>query len=227
MHTPYTPESYTDLRAAIRELCSNFPNAYWRALDKTRQYPEAFVQHLTASGYLAALIPKEYGGLGLGLTEASVILEEIQRSGGHSAACHAQMYTMGALLRHGSAAQKERYLPELAVGRLRLQAFSVTEPEAGSDTTSIRTFARRDATGYVVTGHKNWTSRVEQSDLLMLLARTTPRDDVPKATDGLSLFLIDLRDVRAQQPDALEVIPVRTMFNYATYQLKYHQMRIP
>lgn len=220
-------QSHTGLRAKIRALCRDFPNEYWRELDKARQYPEAFVQRLTDSGYLAALIPKAYGGLGLSLTEASVILEEIHRSGGHSAACHAQMYTMGALLRHGSEAQKERYLPELAAGRLRLQAFSVTEPEAGSDTTSIRTFAQRVQAGYVVTGHKNWTSRVEQSDLLMLLARTTPREEVQKATDGLSLFLIDLREVRAQQPEALEVTPVRTMFNYATYQIKYHQMRIP
>ncbi|MEZ4708254.1 MAG: acyl-CoA dehydrogenase family protein [Caldilineaceae bacterium] len=227
MNYSLTAEPHATLRTAIRALCRDFPNAYWRELDKARQYPEAFVQRLTASGYLAALIPQEYGGMGLSLTEASVILEEIHRSGGHSAACHAQMYTMGALLRHGSAAQKERYLPALAAGRLRLQAFSVTEPEAGSDTTSIRTFAQRDATGYVVTGHKNWTSRVEQSDLLMLLARTTLREEVSKATDGLSLFLIDLRDVRAQQPEALEVIPVRTMFNYATYQIKYHQMRIP
>ncbi|MEZ4658396.1 MAG: acyl-CoA dehydrogenase family protein [Caldilineaceae bacterium] len=226
MNHPAT-ESHPSLRTAIRALCRDFPNAYWRELDKTRQYPEAFVQRLTASGYLAALIPQEYGGMGLSLTEASIILEEIHRSGGHSAACHAQMYTMGALLRHGSTAQKARYLPEMAAGRLRLQAFSVTEPEAGSDTTSIRTFAQRDDAGYIVTGHKNWTSRVEQSDLLMLLARTTPREEVSKATDGLSLFLIDLRDVRASQPDSLEVIPVRTMFNYATYQIKYHQMRIP
>jgi acyl-CoA dehydrogenase len=215
------------LRNDIRALCRRFPDVYWRELDKARAYPEAFVKALTVSRYLAALIPETYGGLGLGVTEASIILEEIQRSGGHSAACHAQIYTMGALLKHGSDAQKQRYLPEIAAGRLRLQAFSITEPEAGSDTTSIRTFARKDGDSYIVTGHKNWTSRIEQSDLLMLLARTTPRDESPDRTRGMSLFLIDLREVRAQQPDALEVTPVRTMFNYATNQVKYHEMRIP
>lgn len=215
------------LRGEIRALCGRFPDAYWRELDKARAYPEAFVAALTASGYLAALIPEQYGGLGLGITEASIILEEIHRSGGHSAACHAQMYTMGALLKHGSAAQKQRYLPEIAAGRLRLQAFSITEPEAGSDTTSIRTFAQREDDAYLVTGQKNWTSRIEYSDLLMLLARTTPREQAPDRTKGISLFLIDLRAIRAQQPQTLEVIPVRTMFNYATYQVKYHAMRIP
>jgi acyl-CoA dehydrogenase len=222
-----TPPQYDGLRTKVRSLCSRFPDAYWRELDRARAYPEEFVQALTTSGYLAALIPQQYGGLGCGITEASIILEEIHRSGGHSAACHAQMYTMGALLKHGSEAQKERYLPDLAAGRLRLQAFSVTEPEAGSDTTSIRTFARKEGDSYVVTGHKNWTSRIEQSDLLMLLARTTPRAEAPDRTAGISLFLIDLRQIRAQQPDSLEVIPVRTMFNYATYQVKYHEMRIP
>ncbi len=218
---------HDQLRASVKTLCSRFPDAYWRELDGTRAYPEEFVRALTESGYLAALIPQHYGGLGFGITEASVILEEIHRSGGHSAACHAQMYTMGALLKHGSEAQKEHYLPAIAAGRLRLQAFSVTEPEAGSDTTSIRTFARKEGDSYVVTGHKNWTSRIAQSDLLMLLARTTPRAETPDRTAGISLFLIDLREVRAQQPDSLEVIPVRTMFNYATYQVKYHDMRIP
>jgi acyl-CoA dehydrogenase len=215
------------LRDAIRALCRAFPDTYWRELDLARAYPEAFVRALTESGYLAALIPERYGGLGLGIAEASVILEEVHRSGGHSAACHAQMYTMGALLKHGSEAQKRRYLPALAAGELRLQAFSITEPEAGSDTTSLRSFARKDGDGYLVTGHKNWTSRIEQSDLLMLLARTTPREQVAERTQGISLFLIDLREVRARQPEALEVIPVRTMFNYATYQVKYHAMRIP
>jgi acyl-CoA dehydrogenase len=215
------------LRDAIRALCRAFPDTYWRELDLARAYPEAFVRALTESGYLAALIPERYGGLGLGIAEASVILEEVHRSGGHSAACHAQMYTMGALLKHGSEAQKRRYLPALAAGELRLQAFSITEPEAGSDTTSLRSFAQKDGDGYLVTGHKNWTSRIEQSDLLMLLARTTPREQVAERTQGISLFLIDLREVRARQPEALEVIPVRTMFNYATYQVKYHAMRIP
>jgi acyl-CoA dehydrogenase len=211
----------------VRALCARFPDAYWRELDQARAYPEAFVGALTETGYLAALIPTTYGGLGLGVTEASIILEEIHRSGGNSAACHAQMYTMGALLKHGSEAQKQRYLPEIAAGRLRLQAFSITEPEAGSDTTNIRTFARRDGDSFVVDGHKNWTSRIIQSDLLMLLARTTPRDESPDRTRGLSLFLVDLREVRAQQPDTLEVVPVRTMFNYATNQVTYHAMRIP
>jgi acyl-CoA dehydrogenase len=218
---------HESLRENVRALCRDFPDAYWRELDQARRYPEAFVNALTASRYLAALIPETYGGLGLGVTEASIILEEIHRSGGHSAACHAQMYTMGALLKHGSDAQKQHYLPEIAAGRLRLQAFSITEPEAGSDTTSIRTFARKDGDSYVVSGHKNWTSRIEQSDLLMLLARTTPREATPDRTRGISLFLIDLREVRARQPDTLEVTPVRTMFNYATYQVRYHEMRIP
>jgi acyl-CoA dehydrogenase len=218
---------HDELRAKVRSLCSRFPDAYWRELDRARAYPEEFVRALTEAGYLAALIPQHYGGLGFGVSAASVILEEIHRSGGHSAACHAQMYTMGALLKHGSEAQKERYLPDLAAGHLRLQAFSITEPEAGSDTTSIRTFARKEGDSYVVTGHKNWTSRIAQSDLLMLLARTKLRAATQDRTAGISLFLIDLRQIRAQQPDSLEVIPVRTMFNYATYQVKYHEMRIP
>src|SRR5262245_16519479 len=226
MHFSSTPE-YDALRNDVRALCRGFPDAYWRELDKARAYPEAFVGALTESRYLAALIPETYGGLGLGVTAASIILEEIHRSGGHSAACHAQMYTMGALLKHGSEAQKQRYLPEIAAGRLRLQAFSITEPEAGSDTTNIRTYACKDGEGYVVSGHKNWTSRIEQSDLLMLLARTTPREEAADRTRGISLFLIDLREVRARQPDALEVTPVRTMFNYATNQVMYHAMRIP
>jgi acyl-CoA dehydrogenase len=226
MHVASTPE-HAALRDAVRAICERFPDAYWRELDQARAYPEVFVQALTEAGYLAGLIPKTYGGLGLGVTEASIILEEIHRSGGNSAACHAQMYTMGALLKHGSAVQKQRYLPEIAAGRLRLQAFSITEPEAGSDTTNIRTFARTDGDSYVVSGHKNWTSRIAQSDLLMLLARTTPRDESPDRTRGLSLFLIDLREVRAQQPDTLEVVPVRTMLNYATNQVTYHDMRVP
>ena len=219
--------NHDQLRANVQALCSRFPNVYWRELDKAREYPEAFVQALTESGYLAALIPQQYGGLGFGITDASIILEEIHHSGGHSAACHAQMYTMGALLKHGSEVQKERYLPDIAAGKLRLQAFSITEPEAGSDTTNISTFARKDGDGYLVTGHKNWTSRIQQSDLLMLLARTAPRDEAPDRTAGISLFLIDLREIRAHQPGTLEVTPVRTMFNYATNQVKYHHMRIP
>jgi acyl-CoA dehydrogenase len=219
-------ERYDALRTEVRTLCARFPDEYWRRLDQAREYPQEFVDALTGSGHLAALIPTEYGGLNLGLAEASVIMEEINRSGGHSAACHAQMYTMGAVLRHGTEEQKTTYLPQIAKGTLRLQAFSVTESAAGSDTTSITTTARRDGEHYVVDGHKNWTSRIEQSDLLLLLARTGPRTGSAR-TDGLSLFLIDLRVIRTHQPDALRVTPVRTMFNYATNQVHYEGMRIP
>jgi acyl-CoA dehydrogenase len=217
---------YDARRNEVRTLCARFPDEYWRRLDQAREYPQEFVDALTGSGHLAALIPTEYGGPGLGLSEASVIMEEINRSGGHSAACHAQMYTMGAVLRHGTEEQKNTYLPQIAKGTLRLQAFSVTESAAGSDTTSITTTARRDGEHYVVDGHKNWTSRIEQSDLLLLLARTAPRTRSAR-TDGLSLFLIDLREIRTHQPDALRVTPVRTMFNYATNQVHYENMRIP
>ncbi len=220
-----TPEQAA-LRADVRALCARFPAAYWRAADRERAYPQAFVEALTAAGYLAALIPRHYGGLGLGVTEASIILEEVNRSGGNAAAFHAQMYIMGALLRHGSAEQQQRWLPPIARGDLRLQAFSVTEAEAGSDTTSIQTFARREGDAYVVSGHKAWTSRIDQSDLLLLLARTTPRAAVTDRTDGLSLFLVDLREAR-RQPGALDVRPVRTMLNYATYQVTYRDLRLP
>ena len=216
------------LRGEVRAVCARFGSEYWQRCDRERAYPEAVVQAVTDVGFLAALIPSEYGGLGLGIADAAMILEEINRSGGNSGACHAQMYTMGALLRHGSERQKRRYLPEIAAGRLRLQAFSITEPEAGTDTTDISTTARREGDDYVVNGHKNWTSRIQQSDLLMLLARTTPRSPDPEQrTQGISLFLIDLRVIRAEQPDALEVEPVRTMINYATNQVWYRNMRIP
>ena len=214
------------LRSRIRDFCAQFPDAYWRETDRNRAYPHAFVEALTEAGFLSLLIPEAYGGLGAGVTDASIVLEEINRSGGNSAAFHAQMYLMGALLRHASAPQKERWLPSIANGELRLQAFSVTEAEAGSDTPSIRTFARREDAAYIVNGHKNWTSRIEQSDLLLLLARTTPRESVDNRTDGLSLFLVDLRDAR-QQDGALEVQPVRTMFNYATYQVWFRDLRLP
>jgi acyl-CoA dehydrogenase len=213
------------LRAAVRDLCARFPDEYWREVDRARQYPEAFVWALTEAGYLAALIPREYGGLGLGVTEASLILEEINRSGGSSAACHAQMYIMGALARHGSAAQRERWLPPIAAGDLRLQAFSVTEAEAGSDTTQIATMAVRDGDGWVVNGKKNWTSRVEQSDLLLLLARTTPPGELTDRTRGLSLFLVDLREARTA--GTVCATPTRTMFNYETYQVEYADLRLP
>ncbi|MGK7376698.1 acyl-CoA dehydrogenase family protein [Planococcus sp. 1R117A] len=216
------------LREEIRQLCSQFPNEYWRKLDLEREYPYEFVDALTKSGYLSALIPEEYGGKGYGMTEATIILEEINRSGGHAAGCHAQMYTMGALLKHGSEEQKRKYLPEIATGSLRFQAFSVTEESAGSNTTAIETFAEKVDGGYIVNGHKNWTSRVLQSDLLMLLARTTPIDQLgAKKTEGLSLFLVDLREVREKQPETFVVEPVRTMFNYATNQVYYKNMKIP
>jgi acyl-CoA dehydrogenase len=213
------------LRADVRALCAGFPDAYWRELDRERAYPERFVRALTEAGYLAALIPAAYGGLGLGVTEASIVLEEVNRSGGHSAACHAQMYVMGALVRHGSEAHKARWLPPVARGELRFQAFSVTEAEAGSETTAIATTAVRDGDGWVVNGHKNWTSRVEHSDLLLLLARTTPREALTDRTGGLSLFLVDLRAAREQR--GIEVRPVRTMFNYETYQVTYRDLRLP
>lgn len=216
------------LREEIRKLCADYPNEYWRQLDIEREYPYEFVDALTKSGYLSALIPEEYGGKGYGMTEATIILEEINRSGGHAAGCHAQMYTMGALLKHGSEAQKRKYLPEIASGSLRFQAFSVTEESAGSNTTAIETFAEKTDDGYIINGHKNWTSRVLQSDLLMLLARTTPADQVgAKKTEGLSLFLVDLREIREKQPETFVVEPVRTMFNYATNQVFYKNMKIP
>lgn len=213
------------LRALTRDLCADFPDEYWRETDLHRRYPQEFVDHLTASGLLSVLIPSEYGGLGLGLTEASVVMEEINKSGGHSAACHAQMYTMGALLRHGSEAQKREFLPQIAAGELRLQAFSVTEDAAGSDTTSIETAAVPDGDGFIISGHKSWTSRIDESDLALVLARTSPKGE--DRTHGLTLFLVDLRQVRAEQPEALKVVKVRTMFNYATNQIFYEGLRVP
>src|SRR6187397_2615914 len=203
-------ETHQDLRAAVRDLCKDFPDAYWRDLDAKRAYPEAFVKALTAAGYLAALIPEDYGGSGLGIEEASVILEEINHSGANSGACHAQMYTMGTLLRHGSDAQKREFLPKIASGELRLQAFGVTEPTTGSDTTQLKTRAVRDGDAYVVNGQKIWTSRALQSDLMLLLARTTPADQVAKRSDGLSTFLVDLK---AGLGKGIEIRPIDTMIN--------------
>ncbi|SDX50572.1 acyl-CoA dehydrogenase [Arthrobacter sp. cf158] len=224
-----TPTTLEELRAKTRSLCALFPDEYWRETDRNRRYPQEFVDRLTKEGLLAALIPAEYGGLGVGLTEASVIMEEINKSGGHSAACHAQMYTMGALLRHGNEAQKNAYLPAIASGDLRLQAFSITEDAAGSDTTSIETAAVKDGDHYVITGHKSWTSRIDESDLAFVLARTSakPEEKGGDRTYGLTLFLVDLRQVRAEQPETLEVVKVRTMFNYATNQIFYKGMRVP
>ncbi len=215
---------HEDLRNGVRQLCATFPDEYWRKLDADTAYPTEFVKAMTAAGYLAALIPEEYGGIGVGLTEASIILEEIHRSGGNAAACHAQMYIMGTLLRHGSAEQKAQYLPKIASGELRLQAFGVTEPDAGTDTTSLRTRAVRDGDSYIVNGQKIWTSRAEHSDLMMLLARTTPKEEVEKRTHGLSVFLIDLKSAVGQ---GVTIEPIETMMNHQTTQVYFDNLRIP
>ena len=219
-----TPDQ-RDLRAAVRELCESFPQSYWRELDAERGYPERFVRTLTESGYLAALIPEEYGGAGLGITEASIILEEVNRAGGNAAACHAQMYIMGTVLRHGSPEQKRRYLPDIAGGRLRLQAFGVTEPTAGSDTTKIQTMAVRRGDRYVVNGQKVWTSRVQHSDMMLLLARTSPPGSGGSdKTFGLSTFLVDLRTA---PPGSVEVRPIRTMMNHETNEVFIRDLEVP
>jgi alkylation response protein AidB-like acyl-CoA dehydrogenase len=218
------PPELGEIRAAVRELCAGFPGEYWRGLEPDR-YPEAFVQALTENGWLAALIPEEFGGAGLSLTAASVILEEINASGCNAGACHAQMYTMGTILRHGSEEQKRRYLPEIAAGRLRLQAFGVTEPTAGSDTTSIQTTATRGNDGWVVHGQKIWTSRALHSDLMLLLARTTPADEVEKRTHGLSTFLVDMR--RAVAEGTMTIRPIRTLMNHATTEIFLDGVTVP
>jgi acyl-CoA dehydrogenase len=217
-------ELQQDLRAGVRDLCRGFPDSYWRELDARREYPDAFVRALTQAGYLAALIPEAYGGAGLGLAEASVILEEIHRSGGNAGACHAQMYTMGTLLRHGSEAQKRAYLPRIASGELRLQAFGVSEPTTGSDTTQLKTSATRRGDAYVVRGQKIWISRAEHSDLLLLIARTTPLADVTTRTEGLSVLLVDMRDAVGQ---GLTIRPIRTMMNHATTELFFDDLEVP
>jgi acyl-CoA dehydrogenase len=213
-----------DLRAAVRELCQAFPDSYWRELDQARAYPDAFVKALTDAGYLAALIPEEYGGAGLGVVEASIILEEINRSGGNAGACHAQMYTMGTLLRHGSEAQKRALLPAIADGRLRLQAFGVTEPTTGSDTTQLKTTATRKGDRYIVRGQKVWISRAEHSDLLLLVVRTTPIEQVKKRTEGLSILLVDLGTAVGH---GLTIRPIRTMMNHATTELFFDDLEVP
>src|SRR5262249_33935662 len=207
------PEIYEQLKNAVAEMCRRFPDSYWRELDAKRAYPEAFVQALTKAGYMATLIPEEYGGAGMGVTEAAIILEEIHRSGGNAAACHAQMYVMGTLLRHGSPAQKAKYLPAIAAGEIRLQAFAVTEPTTGSDTTHIKTTATRSGDKFMVKGQKIWISRAEHSDLMLLVARTTPREQVARRTEGLSVFLVDLRQAAGR---GLTIRPIRTMMNHAT-----------
>jgi acyl-CoA dehydrogenase len=218
------PAELNEIRAAVRELCSGFPGEYWRALEPDR-YPEEFVQALTEHGWLAVLIPEEYGGAGLGLSAASVILEEINASGGNAGACHAQMYTMGTILRHGSNEQKQRYLPKVASGELRLQAFGVTEPTVGSDTTRIQTSAERVDGGYVINGQKIWTSRALYSDLMLLLARTTPFEEVEKKTEGLSTFLVDMKQAVAD--GKMTIRPVKTLMNHATTEIFLDGVEVP
>jgi len=215
-------DPHAEIRAGVARLCAGFPGAYWRKLDEVRGYPTEFVHALTEAGYLAALIPEEYGGAGLPLSAAAAILEEVQRRGCNGAACHAQMYVMGTILRHGSPAQKAEYLPGIAAGKLRLQAFGVTEPASGTDTTALRTTARRDGGEYVVNGQKIWTSRAEHSDLMLLLARTTPREQCAKRTDGLSTFIVDMRTA-----EGLTIRPIRTMMNHNSCEVFFDGMRVP
>jgi acyl-CoA dehydrogenase len=213
-----------DIRHAVAALCARFPGEYWRALDRERAYPTDFVRALTEGGFLACLIPEQYGGSGLGIIAAAAILEEVQKSGCNGAACHAQMYIMGTLLRHGSPAQKAQWLPKIASGEIRLQAFGVTEPTAGTDTTAIRTVAQRQGDRYIVNGQKVWTSRVEHSDLMLLLARTTPRGTAAKRTEGISVFLVDLREARGR---GVTIRPIRTMMNHATTEVFFDNLEVP
>lgn len=216
--------SYPEIREAVQKLCAQFPGAYWQSMDRDRSYPTEFVNALTQSGFLSVLIPEHYGGSGLGLAAAAAVLEEIHRSGGNGGACHAQMYTMGTLLRHGSVEQKEYFLPKIASGELRLQAFGVTEPTSGTDTTRITTFARREGDHYVVSGQKIWTSRAEHSDLLLLLVRTQKRDEAARPSKGLSVLLVDMRDVLG---NGLTIRPIRTMLNHGTTELFFDEMSVP
>ena len=218
------PEDYSDIRDAVAKLCADFPGEYWRKLDREMAYPTEFVDALTQAGWLAALIPEEYGGAGLPLGAGAAILEEMQASGGNSGACHAQMYTMGTLLRHGSEEQKQKYLPQIAEGKLRLQAFGVTEPTSGTDTGALKTTAKLDGTHYVINGQKIWTSRAEHSDLMILLARTTPLNDSMKKTAGLSVILVDMREAIG---NGLTIRPIRTMMNHATTEVFFDNLRVP
>jgi len=221
---PSPADAHQDIRDAIRALCAGFPAEYFRRIDEQRSYPQAFVEALTAAGWLAALIPQEYGGSGLGLTEASVIMEEINRSGGNSGACHGQMYNMGTLLRHGSEAQKRQYLPKIASGELRLQSMAVTEPGTGTDTTKIKTVAVKKGDRYVINGQKVWISRVQHSDLMILLARTTPLAEVKRKSEGMSIFLVDLREAVGK---GLAVQPIANMVNHETNELFFENLEIP
>ncbi len=220
---PATDE-LAQIRESVRALCAKFPGEYWRALDRERAYPSEFVEALTEAGFLAALIPEEYGGSGLSMRAAATIMEEIQASGCNGAACHAQMYTMGTLLRHGSQVQKARWLPLIAAGQLRLQAFGVTEPTSGSDTLNLRTTAVREGDHYIINGQKIWTSRAEHSDLLLLIARTMPREAAKTRTEGLSVFLVDMR---LAQGTGISLNPIRTMMNHATTELFFDDLRVP
>jgi len=217
-------ESFPEIRAAVRRICAGFPGSYWQELDRERRYPTEFVEMLTGEGFLSVLIPEEYGGSGLGLSAATAVLEEIHRSGCNGGACHAQMYTMGTVLKHGSPEQKQKYLPKVASGELRLQAFGVTEPTSGTDTTRITTFARRDGDHYVVKGQKIWISRAEHSDLMVLLVRTTSREQCAKSTDGISVLLVDMREAIG---NGLTIRPIRTMLNHATTELFFDDLRVP
>ena len=218
-------DDFADIRDSVAKLCAQYPGEYWRKLDREMAYPSAFVDALTQAGYLSVLIPEEYGGAGLKLSAAAAILEEIQRAGCNGGGCHAQMYTMGTVLRHGSDAQKSKWLPKIATGEVRLQAFGVTEPTSGTDTSSLKTVAKKDANGdYIVNGQKIWTSRAEYSDLMVLLARTTPKEDAKKRTDGLSVFLVDMKQARG---NGLEIRPIRTMMNHATTEVFFTDMKVP
>ena len=222
--TQHETDEFHDIRDAVAKLCAQFPGEYWRKLDREMKYPTEFVKALTEAGYLSVLIPEEYDGAGLKLSAAAAILEEIQRAGCNGGGCHAQMYTMGTLLRHGSDAQKAQWLPKIASGELRLQAFGVTEPTSGTDTSSLKTVAKRNGDHYVVNGQKIWTSRAEHSDLMILLARTTPKEDAKKRTDGLSVFIVDMREAKG---NGLEIRPIRTMMNHATTEVFFTDMKVP
>jgi acyl-CoA dehydrogenase len=224
MTAPEQQDEFHDIRDAVAKLCAQFPGEYWRKLDRQMAYPKEFVDALTEAGYLSVLIPEEYGGSGLKLSAAAAILEEIQRAGCNGGGCHAQMYTMGTVLRHGNDAQKAQYLPGIASGKLRLQAFGVTEPTSGTDTSSLKTVAKRDGDHYIVNGQKIWTSRAEHSDLMILLARTTPKEQAKKRTDGLSVFIVDMREAKGK---GLEIRPIRTMMNHATTEVFFTDMRVP
>jgi acyl-CoA dehydrogenase len=223
-HEPEAADPYAAIRDAVRDLCSQYDSAYWQKIDEARAYPEAFVDALTKAGWMSALIPEEFGGSGLSLTEASVIMEEITKSGGNAGCCHGQMYNMNTLLRHGSVEQKKKYLPKIATGELRLQSMGVTEPTAGTDTTKIKTVAVKKGDRYVVNGQKVWTSRLQHSELMILLARTTPLDEVKKKSEGMSIFLVDKRSVPAK---AMTLRPIRNMVNHETNEVFFDNLEIP